>query len=61
MEKKPPTKFYGILVHFLRTCEVAKFSMIKLYTFGFFVDVILFYEEKGSFYVKVITLASGPL
>ena len=31
MEKKPPIKFYDVLVHFLRAYEVAKSWMIKLY------------------------------
>ena len=27
---------------------------------GFFVDVVLFYDEKGSLLAKVVTLASVP-
>ena len=31
MEKKPPIKVYGVLDHFSRTSEVAKFWIVKLY------------------------------
>ena len=31
MEKKPPIKFYGVFVHFLRAYEAVKFRIIKLY------------------------------
>ena len=32
-----------------------------IYFFELFVNIILLYDEKGSFQAKVITLASGPL
>ena len=34
MEKTPPIiKFYGAFDHFSRTCELAKFSTVKLYLY----------------------------
>ena len=34
MDKTPPIiKFYGVFDQFLRTCEVAKFWMIRLYLY----------------------------
>ena len=38
MEENSPIKFYGVLLHFSGTYEVAKFWMVKLYPHG--IDVI---------------------
>ena len=41
--------------------QINKHNMLivtYMYSFGRFVDAILFYDQKESFYVKVITLAS---
>ena len=48
MEKKPPLKFIGVFVHFLRTYEVPKFSMIKSYLD--ISDVIRVYEHSKYAY-----------